>query len=354
MIAFILRHPLSVGLAVLLHVGVVMMMTAQWHDKKEAVKVSIQGSDAQKVKQDAKPEQLKTFAVDASLVKEQVARLRAKEAARKLEQQLLLAQTDKERLRLKALQKQQRAEQAKADKAKQQTADQIRKTEAERKKADAERKIAIAERKKAEEAKRLARLAQQRAEAEREKAKQAKADALKADKARQQALEKTKLAEAALAVEEVKKAKLEKEIARKAKEKKALELAAKQAKADRERADAAAALQRELDAEAAEQRAAQKRQQMLSLRETYISSITAKVQDNWRTPARISEKAQCDLKITQTRKGSVSSVKILNCNSFATKQFKQAAEKAVYRSEPLPAPPVKELFERVITFTFKP
>ncbi len=343
MIGFIIRHPIAVGLSILLHIVIALFMTIEWSEPNTVVKVSAQGSDTIKpseIVDTNRSEPLKTFAVDASLVQQQLERIRAQEEARKLESQLLSAKTEQERKRLKELQKRQKIEQAKAEKARKLAAQQRAKTEAER------RKTAL-ERQKTEEAKRLAKLEKQKAEAEKIKAKEAKQAAALAEEERLKSLEKAKEAEKIRLAEEQRKIALEKENLAKAKENEALKIA-------QEKARAAAALQRQLEEEATAQRAAQKRKQMLSLRETYISAISAKVRDNWRTPARISPKAQCDLRITQTPKGSVTSVKVLNCNEFATKQFKEAAEKAVYRSEPIPEPPVKELFERVITFEFKP
>lgn len=339
MIKFIVKHPIAVLLALLLHVTIVVAFNIQWNEP-EAIKVSSQGSEPQEIKQIAQIEPMKTFTVDASQVQAQLTKLKADQEAKRLEQKLLAAKTDKERLELKELQKKQQLEKAKAEKAKRQAEEQKRK--------------AAIERKKTEEAKRLALLEKKKADAERKKAEKAKQAALDAEKKTKEAKQKTAIAEKQRLEEEKKTKALEKELANKAKEKLALEKAAIEAKKQREKQEAAAALQRQLDEEASEQRAAQKRKQMLSLRENYISSITAKVKDNWRTPARISPDAQCDLKITQSPGGNITSVKVLNCNKDATEQFKDAAEKAVYRAEPLPAPPVKELFEREITFEFKP
>ncbi|BCN93602.1 hypothetical protein THMIRHAM_13870 [Thiomicrorhabdus immobilis] len=343
MLKFISKHPVSVFLAFMLHIAIVGAFSINWNSK-EVIKVSSQGEQdnqpPQHVKQIAQLEPMKTFTVDASQVQAQLSKLKEQQEAKRYEQKMLAAKTDQERERLKELQKKQEIERAKADKAKQQAEEQKRKAEAERKKTEEAKRLALVEKKKADE--------------ERKKAEQAKKAALDAEKQSKAAKEKAALAEKQRLEEEKKKKVLEKELAKKAEEKKALEKAAIEAQRQKEQQEAAAALQRQLDEEAAELRAAQKRKQMLSLRESYISSITAKVKDNWRTPARISPDAQCDLKITQSPGGNITSVKVLNCNKEATKQFKEAAEKAVYRAEPLPAPPVKELFEREITFEFKP
>ncbi len=346
MLSFIARHPISVTLALILHIAIGVLITYEWQDSTKTIKISAQGEEETVVQQNRqnnqfiRTEPLKTFAVDSALVTQQLERIKAEEFAKKQLQQQLAAKTDKERQRLKELQRRQKVEQAKAEQAKKLTAAQVLKTEAERKKTA--------------EAKRLANLEKKKADTERAKAEKAKKASALAEKERQLANEKTALAQKQRQLEEDKKQALVLEIARKDKENKALAIKAEKAKATQAQATAAAELQRQLDEEAAAQRATQKRQQLLSLRQTYISSISAKVKDNWRTPAKISPEALCELRITQTPTGSVTSVKIVNCNSYASKQFKDAAEKAVYRSEPLPAPPVKELFERVITFEFKP
>ena len=336
MIGFILRHPIAVSLSILLHVVLIALLAMDWSEPDASMKVSAQNSEHSKPNETSEIRQiepLKTFAVDASLVQEKLKKIRAQEEERKLESQLLEAKTQKERQRLKELQKRQKIEQEKVEKARKLAVEQRKKTEEERKKT--------------EEAKRLAKVENKKAEVEKAKAKEAKKAAEKAEKERLKSIEKANQAEKIRLLEEKKKRALEKENVAKAKENEALKIA-------QEKARAAAMLQSKLEEEAVAQRKAQKRKQLLSLKESYISAISAKVRDNWRTPARISPKAQCDLQITQTPKGNVTSVKILNCNEFATKQFKVAAEKAVYRSEPLPKPPVKELFERKITFEFKP
>lgn len=361
MIGFILRHPISVGLSVFLHIIIIGLITIQWSERAETQTVSVQTDHSSKTtKQVVRPrsEPLETFAVDASLVNEQLARIKAEEANRINQQRLLEAKTDKERARLRAIQKKKRVEQARAEKARRDANRQKQLTLAEKQRT-------LAERKKTELAKRLADLEQKKANTERLIAEEERS---KAQVARKQAdlaqkVQKVASAKAALAIKsqreaELHKRALEEENLHKAAENKALAEAAKQAqlKAERKKIQVAAAtaLQRQIDEEAAQLRAAKKRKQVLSLKETYISSIAAKVKDNWRTPAKISADAQCDLRITQTPTGSVSSVKVLNCNASATRQFKDAAEKAVYRSEPIPQPPIPELFERVITFEFKP
>ena len=345
MIKFIKKYPFSVLLSILLHIAIVLFFTIKWSES-EVIKVTMEGEDIEQVKtidkvtEVAKLAPMKTFAVDSSQVQEKLAKIKAEQEAREKEQEMLKQLTAQEKERLKQLQKQQKAEQAKAEQAKKQ--------------AEAEQRKVRAEREKIAEAKRLAAAEKKKAEAERKKAEEAKQAALDAKKRSELEEQKAKKAEQQRLAEEKKKKSLEQELAKKAEEKKAIEQATLEAKLKQEQEQAEAELQRQLAEEAAAQRAVQKRKQMATLRETYISSITAKVKDNWRTPARISPNAQCDLKITQSPQGSITSVKVLNCNNEASRQFQQAAEKAVYRAAPLPQPPVPELFERQITFEFKP
>lgn len=340
MIKFLIRHPIAVLAAILLHVVVVIAVTYQWNSTPQTITLTNLPDTQSTTKAVNQIEPLKTFAVDSALVEQQIARLRSEEENKRLEQQRLQAQTEKEQAKLKALQKEQRLESKKAEEAKKAALQEQRKAEAERRKADEQKRLADAQKK--------------RVAAERAKAEKAQKETALAEKRREEA--KVQMAQAAKQrqAEELKRAALEKEIANRAAEKQKLEEDALQAMLARERAVELAETQKRADAAAAKVRQQQQQQQMQSLKETYVSSIAAKVKDNWRTPARISDQAQCDLDITQSPGGSVTSVKVVNCNQFANEQFKDAAEKAVRRSEPLPAPPLPELFERNIKFVFKP
>jgi len=354
MIRFLIKHPVSVFIAVTLHIAVIVGVVYQWNSDPHTFKMA-NLSDAPKTTQAVKQsEPLKTFAVDSALVEQQLARLTAEEQDKRLAQKRLQEQTAAEKAKLKELQKEQKIESKKAEEAKKRAKEEARKAELEKRKADAEKRKAQESTRVAEQQKELADAQKARVVAEKAKAEKAQQEAKLAEKKRAEAKEKMVKLEQQRKVEEAKKIKLEKEIASKAIEKQKLEEDALQAMLEKERAIERAENQKRQAALETKARQQQKQQQLLSLRETYISSIAAKVKDNWRTPARISDQAQCELDITQSPGGNVTSVKVVNCNSFASDQFKQAAEKAVYRSEPLPAPPVAELFERNIKFVFKP
>lgn len=348
MLNFIIRHPISTLTALILHVFILAGFAYSSFSKPEVLKVTLQGDDSQPIQakiQQSEP--MKTFAVDGQTVQRQLAMLKQKEAQKLAEQRQLVQKTQDEKKRLAQLKRQQKAEKQRADN--------------ERKKAQAEKRKAEAAQRQAAEAKRLAKQAEQKVTAqkqqvleEKRKARLAREEALLAEKKRAEASRNAAEAKRQRALEEEKKKHLLAEIEQKSAQKKQLEKEALAAKMQQELQAEEAALQRQLDKEEAQQRAELKQREMKSLKETYVSSISAKVKDNWRTAAKVSPKAQCELDIIQTEQGNITSVKVLNCNKDASAQFKKDAEKAVYRSQPLPAPPVEELFERHIQFIFKP
>jgi len=348
MIKFIAKHPISVIFSILLHISIVAFFSIHWEESADNVTLFSPGEKREVIQDVATPklEQLKTFTVDSGQVQAKLDLLKQEQETRLKEQQQLAMLTEKSEEKLKDLEKKKRAEQAKAEAARKQALQEKRKAERERRKAEAESK-------KIAEAKRLAEKENKKAEEARKKADQAKRDADEAEKQRKQEKERAELAKKNREVEEQKKKQIEAEVALKEAEKAKLEKEAEAARIQKQKDEAEAALQARLAEESRRQSEAQNRKQLLTLRQTYISSIKAKVNDNWRTPARISPNAQCDLKITQTPKGMITSVEVLNCNEDATRQFKKAAEKAVYRAEPLPPAPKEELFEREIKFMFK-
>lgn len=347
MLTFVRRHPVAFVFSLLVHLTVIVAVLIQWRTTPDAIQVQLQNQASAESIAGQRVAPMKTFAVDATAVQAQIERIKAEEEAKKQEQARLKAEAEKEQARLTEIQKQRKLEKKRAEEAK-------RLAEAEKRKAEAERRKAAEAKRQADIEKQRVEAEQRRAAAEKAKAEKARREARLAEKQKQQAREQIAKAEAQRKLEEEKRQALEAEIAEKAEEKKKLQEATLQAQLEQERARQEALLEQQLAEEEASRRESQKRQQLLSLKETYVSSIAAKVKDNWRTPARISDQAQCELDITQSPGGKVTSVKVLNCNEFAGEPFKDAAVKAVYRSEPLPEPPVPELFERNIKFVFKP
>lgn len=340
MFAFIFRHPIALFFALVLHAMVAAGLIWERFDVDGAMKVSLDEGEQAEITQITEIEPLKTFTVDSALVKEQLAKIKQDEAEKLAEQKRLKAQSIAEKRRLEQMKRQQRLEQQKAEQQK-------RIAEAEARKADEAKRLAEIERQKS-----LAE--QKRAEAAKRASEQAKKEAELADKKRLEAQKRVAEAEAQRKAEEAKKLALQKKIEQQAAEKKRLEAEALQARLRKEQEEAERQLQQQIAAEEAKKRQLAKQRELKNLRETYVSSIAAKVKDNWRTASNVSEKAQCVLSITQTPAGKISGVTVENCNKFADKQFIKDAKNAVYRAEPMPAPPVEELFERNIKFVFKP
>lgn len=340
MLNFIFRHPIAVILAIILHLLLGAGFIVSSFHKDKILKVHLSGAPEHIQPKIKTLQPLKTFAVDATQVQKQLARIKAQEQARLNKQKHLAAQTAQEKRHLALLQKKQL--QAK-------------------RKAQAERKKALAAKRKADASKILANIEHQKAEAqkkrvlvEKKKAEQAKKEAAMALKKRKEADKRIAEAKKQHILDEQKSKQLQAEIQKKSAEKKRLEQAALEAKLEKEQQEEEASLQKQIAAVEAKKRAIVKAKQMKHLQETYVSSIASKVKNNWRTAGRINPKAQCEVAIVQTTKGQLTSVRILNCNKAASKQFRKDAEKAVYRSQPLPAPPIPELFERHIQFVFKP
>ena len=331
MLTFISKHPLALLIALAFHGAI--LASILWgqpvEDKVIKVKLVSAPHNEQVEANQSKDKTLRTFAVDGKQVKLALAKIKKEEADKLKKQKNLAAQTRKEKKKLAELKQKQKQERANVNEQRKKAQAEKRKAEAEKRKADIAKRQADIERQKVAHQK-------QRADAERKKAEKAKREAKLAEKQKAEAKK-------VRAQEEAKTKKLAETIKRKNLEKKRLE-----------KENAAAAVKRQLDEEESLQREMAKEEEMLNLKTAYISNIASQVTKNWKSAAKVSEKAECRISVTQTPTGNVSSVKVHSCNKFATTQFKKDAEKAVYRSEPLPKPPVKELFERNITFVFHP
>lgn len=336
MISYIKRHPYAVGLAFVFHIIIALFLIGNFWSKPTII--TVQDSGSALIQPEVTPQMpLTTMTVDQSLIEEQLTRIREQESQRQAEQQRQLTEAREREQRIAQLQRQQEEEARRAEQAR-------RQAEQERQRIDAERQRAEAEQRRAEEARRVAAQAeQQRAQAERDRARaeqQAREAAEQAQRQRQ--AEERRLAELA----ELQK---QAEAERAREEARQREVAEQTRQQEAERARLAA-----LAEEEAREREAARQREVRNLRQSYVSSITAKVRENWRTPADISAEAQCELVIVQDRDGTVVSVRTESCNPQASEQFKQAAERAVLRASPLPQAPVAEVYERTIRFVFRP
>lgn len=225
--------------------------------------------------------------------------------------------------------------------------EQQKQAEAERKKAAAEAQKEVAVKKAREQAK-LQAQAKKKAEAEakRKAAEEAKEKAQAEAEAKKKAqAEAKKKAEAEAQRKAQAQAKKEAE-AKKQAEKEAKERAAAKRKAD-EAERRKAALQQALDAEAkAQQNAA-----LAGDRSKYAQLIKDHVEANWLRPPGAGS-VKCQVRVDQLPNGGISKVELLS--SCGSKALDRSVEKAIYKSDPLPLPANRDVFQRELIFTFEP
>lgn len=141
-----------------------------------------------------------------------------------------------------------------------------------------------------------------------------------------------------------------------AEQKRIAEIQQKQREAEQKR-------QAEADAKAQTTRESELRQQLeqeegrnqavdAGLLNQYVALLNQRVERNWTKPPSAKQGLECEVKVTQATGGTVLSVTVGRCNGDAA--VRQSIEAAVLRSSPLPAPPDPRLFDRNLTFVFKP
>jgi colicin import membrane protein len=84
----------------------------------------------------------------------------------------------------------------------------------------------------------------------------------------------------------------------------------------------------------------------------YIALIEQRVTRNWVRPASAQPGLECELAVIQLPNGDVIDVRTVRCNGDDT--VKRSIENAVRRSSPLPLPDNRVLFDRNLSFVFKP
>jgi colicin import membrane protein len=84
----------------------------------------------------------------------------------------------------------------------------------------------------------------------------------------------------------------------------------------------------------------------------YIARIQQQVERNWVRPASAQLGLECQLAVVQLPNGDVIDVRTVRCNGDDTVQ--RSIENAVRRSSPLPLPENRVLFDRNLSFVFKP
>ena len=233
--------------------------------------------------------------------------------------------------------------------------------------AEEEKRRLEDEKRRAEEARRQAKLKQEQ-ELKRQQEERRRAEELK----RQQAQEakRRKQEEKKRAAEAKRQAELKKEQERKRQEeeRRRAEEAKRQAELkkeqERKRREAERKAEQKrlaaiLEEEAAALRAAEERQRqaaynrkLKALTDRYRDAISGKIQGLWRKPVNAPTGAYCYVYVRQTPGGYVQEVQVQKCTG--DEDFRRSVEAAVWKADPLPAPPDPAVFDREIRFKFYP
>ncbi len=247
---------------------------------------------------------------------------------------------EKERARLAEIEKTRQAEARELERKK--LEDEIKRRDEEM--AEKER-LATLKKQQEVEARKLEEQKRQEEEQEQEeqRLKEEAERKLAAEKLEQEKLEQQKKDEAE---------RLKKEQERLAKEEEARqqEQARKDAEAAERAAAAQAAREAELDAQLAEEEQLLIANRIAGLRGQYIFAIRQRIQSKWYPQDGLTAQ-QCRLEVIQAPNGTVLDVRS-NVSARCTEQMRESVEQAVYRSDPLPEAPSREVFERNLVINF--
>lgn len=84
----------------------------------------------------------------------------------------------------------------------------------------------------------------------------------------------------------------------------------------------------------------------------YKALIQQRVQYNWRQPKSATAGVECQVSVQQLPNGEVVDVKVKSCSGDGL--FQRSVVDAVYAASPLPLPQDPRLFDRNLTFNFRP
>lgn len=157
-------------------------------------------------------------------------------------------------------------------------------------------------------------------------------------------------AERKAAEQNAQREKAEQEAKRKAEAADAKRRAEAQAQAERDaeqRAEREAALQRRLAAEESAGAVVS-----AGVMDEYRRMLAQTIERNWIRPPSARPGLQCTLYVTQAPGGTVTDVRLGDCNGDAA--VRESITNAVYRASPLPAPRDPRAFERRLEIVFKP
>jgi colicin import membrane protein len=169
------------------------------------------------------------------------------------------------------------------------------------------------------------------------------------------ALERKQAEEKAAAEEKQRREEAERKRQQEEREAEQKRVAEAKRKAEEKRKADEARLQAQRDAELRRTLEAEERLSAARSSPAYASwqaAIVARVTRAWIRPPGASAGLNCIVRISQTPGGEVTSVQLGECNADGA--VRESIESAVYRASPLPPPPDPALFERNITFVFKP
>lgn len=292
LISQIKKHPRFFLLSVAVHVILLVIVT-----------ISLSETSAPKMPIAKKVDTVKAVVIDASVVKQEIQKIKQAE--------------DKKR-------KQQVAQKNKLDREVKKAREQRKKEEkrlAKLKSKEKKRKQALAKKEKSErdaKKKELAKLKKQQEElVNKRKAEQKKlADIENKRKAVEAQAKKKKLA----------------------------------AEADVRRKQQEAEMRQQMLAE--ERRMAKQSAANQKLLAQYVYQIQRKVEVNWNAPASMTKGWACEVLVEQNRFGEVQNVKMKKCTG--SEAFKNTVERAVRKASPLPEAPNNDIFDKKLSFIFRP
>jgi colicin import membrane protein len=185
-------------------------------------------------------------------------------------------------------------------------------------------------------------------------AAEAASQRLEAARKAQEEAERRAEAERKVRDEAERKAKAEAEReAREEAERKAKAEAERKAREEAERrAKAEAEARRQAMAEAmAAERATRAEREQSEARRRYVAAIKAHVEGNWLRPPGAAD-IRCEVRVTQLPGGQIVDFKLLE--SCGNEAIDRSLEKAILKSDPLPRPLDRSVFEAELIFTFAP
>ena len=324
-ISLLFKHPIALFLTLTLHAGLIAVMVLNVIPG-ERIKPAPTASDSRIAKvQKAENEIIQTTVVDEALVQKFIG---------EIEKRKLKEQKEQDRRLKKIAQAEQNLKKSKAQTAKQKKQAELAAKRANEKAKKAKQELAASEKKKKNLLKEQQAI-QKKAKLAEEKRKKNEEQLSKIKK--QQALEAEKAAK-----ERERLAKLTQDEQKRLKELQ-LEKQLQQENAKKQ----------QLQAEAENAKLEQIQQSRLAeIKRLYIASIEQTVRKNWRKPNKYDNAWSCEVLVEQNAKGEVGDVKTENCTG--DEKFINSVERAVFRSDPLPLPKDKRIFENKIRFRFSP